>query len=85
MYKPLHFRQNIVLPWAVAGHVSFGNEAKLRTFYRILEISPDSSDEAVRESYLRLVKQYHPDSRSNQADSAKFSSVEEAYKKVMVG
>ena len=31
------------------------------TFYQILEVSPDATDEEIKASYRRLVKSYHPD------------------------
>ncbi|ELU01987.1 hypothetical protein CAPTEDRAFT_170613 [Capitella teleta] len=51
--------------------------------YSLLRVTEDSSTEEVRESYLRLAKEYHPDSGSTVADARKFSQVDEAYRSIL--
>lgn len=43
--------------------------------YKILGISEDSDQEQIRAAYLALVKKYHPDSGSEDANADKFSEV----------
>lgn len=43
--------------------------------YNILGVSEDSDQEKIRATYLELVKRYHPDSGTSDADSNKFQEV----------
>lgn len=51
------------------------------TYYDLLQIRPDASDELIRAAYRRLAKQYHPD--TNPLDrshaSARFRLIQDAY------
>ena len=55
-------------------------------YYEKLEVSPDCTDEQIKESYRILAKMYHPDNHVNSAEnvklmaSRKFSEIREAYK-----
>ena len=55
-------------------------------YYEKLEISPDCTDEQIKESYRILAKMYHPDNHVNSTEkvkqmaSKKFSDIREAYK-----
>ena len=51
----------------------------LRDCYQLLNVSEKSSIVEVKEAYIELAKVYHPDSKSKQADSNKFSQVQQAY------
>lgn len=52
----------------------------MKDYYQILGISPDSSDEVIKNRYRDLVKQYHPDINKNNPDaSKKMSEINEAY------
>lgn len=44
--------------------------------YRILNISEDSNQEEIRKAYIKLVKRYHPDSGTNEANADKFAEVD---------
>ncbi len=44
------------------------------TYYLILDVPTDSSDEQIRDSYLNLVKKYTPEK-----DPARFRKITEAY------
>ena len=35
-----------------------------KDYYRILEVTPTSTPEQIKEAYRRLVKKYHPDARA---------------------
>ncbi|RZC33298.1 dnaJ -like subfamily C member 28, partial [Asbolus verrucosus] len=48
--------------------------------YKILGISEDSDQEEIRKAYLKLVKRYHPDSGTEEADADKFSEIDKAFK-----
>lgn len=45
--------------------------------YKILGITPESSEEDAKSAYRRLVKKYHPD--GSHGDSVKFQEVQEAW------
>jgi len=52
----------------------------MKDFYAILGVSPMSTREEIRRQYLRLAKQYHPDTTAGDAyASAKFHDIKEAY------
>lgn len=48
------------------------------TYYDILQVSPDASEEVIKAAYRSLVKKYHPD-LGVMSDADKFIKVEEAY------
>ena len=52
--------------------------------YAILNVSSACSNDELRTAYLHLVKIYHPDSISGQANAAKFAEVEDAYRRILV-
>ncbi|XP_060521230.1 dnaJ homolog subfamily C member 28 [Cylas formicarius] len=52
----------------------------LKNCYKILEIEETSDQEQIRMAYLKLVKQYHPDSGSEKANAHKFQEIDEAFK-----
>ena len=51
----------------------------MKDYYRILNVSPASTKQAIRKSYRKLASQFHPD--KNQSDEAeeKFKQISEAY------
>lgn len=57
-------------------------------YYKILEIAPSASDDAVREAYHSMSKKYHPDKLEHlgdgvkQAGTRKFLKVKEAYESI---
>lgn len=51
--------------------------------YRVLEVSPSASSEALHDAYRRLVKLHHPDRNGGSEESARrFAEVQEAYEAV---
>ena len=56
--------------------------------YKILELSPDASDEEVKKAYRKMAMKYHPDKVSHlgeefrKAADEKFKKVNEAYNKI---
>ncbi|XP_071446905.1 dnaJ homolog subfamily C member 28 [Hetaerina americana] len=56
---------------------------KFIKFYKILNLREDSDQEQLRQAYLKLVKKFHPDSDSPDADSTKFQEVENAYRTLL--
>ncbi|CAG2242374.1 DNAJC28 [Mytilus edulis] len=52
--------------------------------YSLFNLSPDCTEEELREAYLRLAKQYHPDSGTSTACPHKFSQIQDAYKAIRV-
>ncbi len=59
----------------------FIQENKSKTFYDILKIAPDSSDEEVKKAYLELARIYHPDKNPGNRKIAalRFRMINEAY------
>lgn len=55
---------------------------ELRECYRLLELTPNADVEAIKASYRRLARLYHPDVNPNNREEAhtKFIQVTEAYK-----
>lgn len=54
------------------------NVKKLETHYDVLNLSHDCSKQDIRNAFLRLSKQYHPDAAKT-AEAARFVKVTEAY------
>ncbi|XP_038622141.1 dnaJ homolog subfamily C member 28 [Tachyglossus aculeatus] len=52
----------------------------LEECYSVLNLDEGCSADEVRESFRKLAKQFHPDSGSSTADSAKFVQIDEAYR-----
>ncbi|KAL5006754.1 hypothetical protein ScPMuIL_015560 [Solemya velum] len=80
-YSRLDAVRNTIRSWI---HTKAKNEhaVTLRKCYGLLGVSEDCSQEELRQAYLRLAKQYHPDSGSRSADTDRFAQVEEAYKAI---
>ncbi|XP_078698970.1 dnaJ homolog subfamily C member 28-like [Branchiostoma floridae x Branchiostoma belcheri] len=54
----------------------------LKDCYSLLGVADGCSEAELKEAFIRLAKQYHPDSGSKTADPSKFAQVEEAYRTV---
>ena len=51
--------------------------------YKVLGVSPDASDEQIKQAYRRLAKQYHPDRNPGDAEAArKMQEVNAAYEQI---
>lgn len=49
------------------------------SYYEILGVSPDATDEEIRKAYRRRAKQFHPDINKAPDASAKFQLIKRAY------
>ncbi|GLV38307.1 uncharacterized protein CBL_05237 [Carabus blaptoides fortunei] len=58
-------------------------DKELKKCYNILGIKEDSDQDKIRSTYLKLVKQYHPDSGTSEADSNKFQEIDKAFKVII--
>ncbi|XP_062962178.1 dnaJ homolog subfamily C member 28 [Cynocephalus volans] len=63
--------------------LTYKSKKEIKEYYRLLNLNEGCSADDVRESFRKLAKQYHPDSGSNNADSATFIRIEEAYRRVL--
>ncbi|XP_062566475.1 dnaJ homolog subfamily C member 28-like [Saccostrea cucullata] len=59
--------------------IGYQLRSNIRDCYSVLNVTNDSSDDEVKEAYLRLAKIYHPDSGTSSADPRKFNQIKEAY------
>ncbi|CAH1377147.1 unnamed protein product [Tenebrio molitor] len=70
-------------PFSLMNVTSISSFAKMMEYkkcYRILNISEDSNQEEIRKAYIKLVKRYHPDSGTNEANADKFAEIDKAFK-----
>lgn len=51
----------------------------VRDFYSVLDIPSTTSKEEIRQAYLRLVRQYHPDVSEDPSARERFEEVHQAY------
>lgn len=59
--------------------IGYQLRGNVRDSYSLLNVTDDSTDDEVREAYLKLAKVYHPDSGTSSGDPRKFNQVREAY------
>ncbi|EFA08155.1 dnaJ homolog subfamily C member 28 [Tribolium castaneum] len=59
---------------------SFAKLLEYKKCFKILGISENSEQEQIRAAYLNLVKRYHPDSGTKEADAEKFSQIDKAFR-----
>lgn len=55
---------------------------KSRSYYELLEVSPDASDEDIKRAYRRLALKHHPDRKNSQERrlaELRFRAINEAY------
>ena len=51
--------------------------------YKVLGVSPDASDDEIKQAYRRLAKQYHPDRNPGNAEAAKkMQQINAAYEQI---
>ncbi|MDE0151797.1 MAG: DnaJ domain-containing protein [Bdellovibrionales bacterium] len=51
----------------------------MKDYYRILNVSPASTKQAIRKSYRKLAGQFHPDKNQSAEAEEKFKQISEAY------
>ncbi|XP_050309015.1 dnaJ homolog subfamily C member 28 [Anthonomus grandis grandis] len=61
----------------------FLEDKKYKKCFKILEIDESSDQEQIRIAYLQLVKRYHPDSGTEEANADKFQEIDQAFKTIM--
>ena len=52
---------------------------KYQDYYRILGVSRDADDDAIKQAYRKLARKYHPDVNEDDGAEDKFKEVNEAY------
>ncbi|MDF2940121.1 MAG: heat shock protein DnaJ protein [Gammaproteobacteria bacterium] len=52
---------------------------EFKDYYKILEVSPEASQEDIKKSYRKLARKYHPDVNKDPGAEDKFKEVSEAY------
>ncbi|XP_041365999.1 dnaJ homolog subfamily C member 28-like [Gigantopelta aegis] len=76
IFGKLHFSTSSTLP-------SIEEKRKLQESFLILGVEEDASINELKEVYISLAKQYHPDSGLDAADATKFGQVKEAYRVIL--
>ena len=66
------------------GFQSIEEKKKLQECFSILGVSEDASISELKDVYISLAKQYHPDSGLDVASAEKFGQVKEAYRVILV-
>ncbi|MBO5985289.1 MAG: J domain-containing protein [Lachnospiraceae bacterium] len=52
----------------------------MKDYYKILEVSPDATDDAIKKSFRKLAKKFHPDTNGGDPKAvARFQEINEAY------
>ncbi|XP_076330159.1 dnaJ homolog subfamily C member 28 isoform X2 [Tachypleus tridentatus] len=63
-----------------------GNKTKdireIKECQKLLGVTDNCNEEQLKNAFLSLAKQYHPDSRNQTADSQKFALIQSAYRKL---
>ncbi|XP_026672393.1 dnaJ homolog subfamily C member 28 [Ceratina calcarata] len=54
----------------------------LKKYYQTLEVAEDCEDETLRLAFVYQVKKFHPDSGTSEANAAKFTEIEHAYRQI---
>ncbi|KAJ8959039.1 hypothetical protein NQ318_022294 [Aromia moschata] len=73
-------RRGTALKNNVARFAIFNKKIDYKKCYKILEIEESSDQEQIRAAYLTMVKRYHPDSGTEEANAEKFQEVDKAFK-----
>ena len=71
------------LVFGSAGFCTQSSATKLKDCYFLLEVDENASLLEVRNAYLRLAKDYHPDCGKATADAGKFARIDKAYRTVL--
>lgn len=64
---------------STTNNVGYKLRSNIRDCYSLFNLTQDCTEEELREAYLHLAKQYHPDSGTSTACPRKFSQIQEAY------
>jgi curved DNA-binding protein CbpA len=51
----------------------------MKDYYRILGITPDADQKAIKAAYRQLARKYHPDTRNDDASDERMKEINEAY------
>ncbi|KAG5882914.1 hypothetical protein JTB14_023376 [Gonioctena quinquepunctata] len=76
-------RTNHILPRNTANFGIFTKKVDYKVCFQILGIEETSDQEQIRAAYLGLVKKYHPDSGTDEANAEKFQEIDKAFRNLI--
>ncbi|CAG9773776.1 unnamed protein product [Ceutorhynchus assimilis] len=68
---------------ANSNYSKISKEKEYKRCFKVLEIDESSDPEQIRMAYLQLVKRFHPDSGTEEANVEKFHEIDKAFKTIM--
>lgn len=91
LWRQIIRQQTVRLQWLHSASIhnscvrpGYEMSGKLRDCYQLLHIDHDADDEEIKMAYVKLAKEYHPDSSSGTPDANKFHQIQEAYRTIRV-
>ncbi|RLU23680.1 hypothetical protein DMN91_003886 [Ooceraea biroi] len=60
----------------------FASKRAMKELYETLGVTEDCEDETLRLAFVHLAKRFHPDSGAPEADTVRFSQIENAYREI---
>ncbi|XP_060812102.1 dnaJ homolog subfamily C member 28 isoform X2 [Bombus pascuorum] len=82
-YNKKPFKHIYCIPyWEFMQIKRFTHQRDIKKWYQTLEVAEDCEDETLRLAFVYQAKKFHPDSGTSEANAAKFSEIETAYRQI---